>query len=117
MLIGDTELGSLKDNQLTKLRRDKIGFIFQAFNLLPTLTALQNITLPMDITGCPDGGVHPTSQLATTSKPGPSGPGQVDFQVRARSGIPDAPDSGVLTARAWFTPMRLRSKARTEATM
>ncbi|GGW87569.1 ABC transporter ATP-binding protein [Streptomyces caelestis] len=49
--VGDTELGSLKDKQLTKLRRDKIGFIFQAFNLLPTLTALENITLPMDIAG------------------------------------------------------------------
>ncbi|MFI9648924.1 ABC transporter ATP-binding protein [Streptomyces sp. NPDC052040] len=49
--IGDVELGSLKDKQLTRLRRDKIGFIFQAFNLLPTLTALENITLPMDIAG------------------------------------------------------------------
>ncbi|WP_030563733.1 ABC transporter ATP-binding protein [Streptomyces aureocirculatus] len=49
--IGETELSSLKDKQLTKLRRDKIGFIFQAFNLLPTLTALENITLPMDIAG------------------------------------------------------------------
>ncbi|MDG4859190.1 ABC transporter ATP-binding protein [Streptomyces sp. T-3] len=49
--IGDTELGSLKDKQLTQLRRDKIGFIFQAFNLLPTLTAAENITLPMDIAG------------------------------------------------------------------
>ncbi|MET9430066.1 MULTISPECIES: ABC transporter ATP-binding protein [unclassified Streptomyces] len=49
--IGETELGSLKDKQLTQLRRDKIGFIFQAFNLLPTLTAAENITLPMDIAG------------------------------------------------------------------
>jgi putative ABC transport system ATP-binding protein len=49
--IGDTELSSLKDKQLTRLRRDKIGFIFQAFNLLPTLTAAENITLPMDIAG------------------------------------------------------------------
>jgi putative ABC transport system ATP-binding protein len=49
--IGETELGSLKDKQLTQLRRDKIGFIFQAFNLLPTLTARENITLPMDIAG------------------------------------------------------------------
>ncbi|MCX0244243.1 ABC transporter ATP-binding protein [Streptomyces drozdowiczii] len=49
--IGETELGALKDKQLTQLRRDKIGFIFQAFNLLPTLTALENITLPMDIAG------------------------------------------------------------------
>ncbi|MDJ0341310.1 ABC transporter ATP-binding protein [Streptomyces sp. H10-C2] len=49
--IGETELSSLKDKQLTQLRRDKIGFIFQAFNLLPTLTAAENITLPMDIAG------------------------------------------------------------------
>ncbi|MFJ9697686.1 ABC transporter ATP-binding protein [Kitasatospora sp. NPDC101183] len=49
--IGDTEITGLKDKQLTKLRRDKIGFIFQAFNLLPTLNALENITLPMDIAG------------------------------------------------------------------
>ncbi|TDD63604.1 ABC transporter ATP-binding protein [Actinomadura rubrisoli] len=49
--IGDTELTGLKDKQLTRLRRDKIGFIFQAFNLVPTLTALENITLPMDIAG------------------------------------------------------------------
>ncbi|MFI5520526.1 ABC transporter ATP-binding protein [Streptomyces platensis] len=49
--IGDTELSGLSDRQLTRLRRDKIGFIFQAFNLLPTLTAIENITLPMDIAG------------------------------------------------------------------
>ncbi|MFE6743624.1 ABC transporter ATP-binding protein [Streptomyces tubercidicus] len=50
-LIGETELTGLKDKKLTQLRRDKIGFIFQAFNLLPTLSALENITLPMDIAG------------------------------------------------------------------
>lgn len=49
--IGETELTSLNEQQLTTLRRDKIGFIFQAFNLLPTLTALENITLPLDIAG------------------------------------------------------------------
>ncbi|MET9183341.1 ABC transporter ATP-binding protein [Kitasatospora aureofaciens] len=49
--IGDTEITGLRDKQLTRLRRDKIGFIFQAFNLLPTLNALENITLPMDIAG------------------------------------------------------------------
>ncbi|MFD1833406.1 ABC transporter ATP-binding protein [Streptomyces desertarenae] len=49
--IGGTELSSLKEKKLTQLRRDKIGFIFQAFNLLPTLNALENITLPMDIAG------------------------------------------------------------------
>jgi len=50
-LIGETELNGLKDKNLTRLRRDKIGFVFQAFNLLPTLSALENITLPMDIAG------------------------------------------------------------------
>ena len=49
--IGGTELSGLDDRRLTTLRRDKVGFVFQAFNLLPTLTALENITLPMDIAG------------------------------------------------------------------
>ena len=49
--IGDTELTGLSDKQLTRLRRDQVGFVFQAFNLLPTLTAEENITLPADIAG------------------------------------------------------------------
>src|SRR4051812_9900680 len=49
--LGDTEITSLNDRDLTLLRRDRVGFIFQAFNLLPTLTAAQNITLPLDIAG------------------------------------------------------------------
>ncbi|MYU51135.1 MULTISPECIES: ABC transporter ATP-binding protein [Streptomyces] len=49
--IGTTELSTLNDRRLTQLRRDRIGFIFQAFNLLPTLTALENITLPLTIAG------------------------------------------------------------------
>lgn len=49
--LDETEITGLKDKKLTQLRRDRIGFIFQAFNLLPTLTALENITLPMDIAG------------------------------------------------------------------
>ncbi|OLZ64090.1 peptide ABC transporter ATP-binding protein [Streptomyces sp. IMTB 2501] len=49
--IGATELSGLKDRQLTRLRREKIGFVFQSFNLLPTLDALENITLPLDIAG------------------------------------------------------------------
>jgi putative ABC transport system ATP-binding protein len=49
--VGETEITGLKDKKLTRLRRDKIGFIFQAFNLLPTLNAAENITLPMDIAG------------------------------------------------------------------
>jgi len=49
--IGDQDLGELADRELTELRRDRVGFIFQTFNLVPTLTAIENITLPIDIAG------------------------------------------------------------------
>jgi putative ABC transport system ATP-binding protein len=49
--VGELEIGQLDDNGLTKLRRDSIGFIFQSFNLVPTLSALENITLPLDLAG------------------------------------------------------------------
>ncbi|MGW2619302.1 ABC transporter ATP-binding protein [Streptomyces sp. NPDC001500] len=49
--LGDTEITGLKDRELTRLRRDRIGFMFQSFNLIPTLNAAENITLPMDIAG------------------------------------------------------------------
>ena|SRR5579859_2406222 len=49
--IGDVVLSDLTDKQMTALRRDRIGFVFQAYNLIPTLTALENITLPMSIAG------------------------------------------------------------------
>ena len=49
--IDTVELTALDEAALTRLRRDRIGFVFQAFNLIPTLTALENITLPMDIAG------------------------------------------------------------------
>ncbi len=49
--IDGVDLGSLDDKKLTELRRDKVGFIFQSFNLLPVLTALENIELPLKIAG------------------------------------------------------------------
>ena len=51
VVIDGTELANLDDKKLTQLRRDKIGFIFQSFNLLPVLTAEENITLPLKIAG------------------------------------------------------------------
>lgn len=51
VFIGDADLTELGDKQLTLIRRDRIGFVFQAYNLIPTLTAMENITLPMDIAG------------------------------------------------------------------
>ncbi|KZM33883.1 ABC transporter ATP-binding protein [Oerskovia enterophila] len=49
--IGDTEITALGDNELTRLRRDRVGFVFQSFNLLPMFTAEQNITLPIELAG------------------------------------------------------------------
>ena len=49
--IGQTEITKLNDKDLTKLRRDRVGFVFQAFNLLPTLTAEQNILLGLELAG------------------------------------------------------------------
>jgi putative ABC transport system ATP-binding protein len=49
--IGGVDLGSLSDRKLTQLRRDHVGFVFQSFNLIPTLTAAENITLPIRLAG------------------------------------------------------------------
>jgi putative ABC transport system ATP-binding protein len=51
VMVGDQELTVLKDKALTRLRRDEIGFVFQSYNLVPTLTAKENILLPMAIAG------------------------------------------------------------------
>jgi putative ABC transport system ATP-binding protein len=51
VFLGDTDITSLREKELTQLRRDRIGFVFQAFNLVPTLTASENISLPMDLAG------------------------------------------------------------------
>ena len=51
VFVGGTDLGSLSDRELTLLRRDRIGFVFQSFNLVPTLTALENVTLPLALAG------------------------------------------------------------------
>ncbi len=63
--LGDTEITRLRDKPLTLLRRDRIGFIFQSFNLLPTMTAAENIVLPMKIAGRkPD--AHWVAQIVET---------------------------------------------------
>ena len=51
VLIGEVDLGTLSDKELTLLRRDRVGFVFQAFNLVPTLTAYENIVLPDRLAG------------------------------------------------------------------
>jgi putative ABC transport system ATP-binding protein len=51
IVVDGVDLGTLKDKQLTRLRRERVGFVFQAYNLVPTLTAEENITLPLDLGG------------------------------------------------------------------
>jgi putative ABC transport system ATP-binding protein len=51
VVLGDTDLSQLNDKALTRLRRDRVGFVFQSFNLVPTLTAEENILLPLSIAG------------------------------------------------------------------
>ena len=51
VFLGDDEISRLSDKELTRVRRDRIGFVFQAYNLVPTLDALENITLPMSLAG------------------------------------------------------------------
>jgi putative ABC transport system ATP-binding protein len=53
VFIGDVDLTTLDEKRLTLLRREKVGFVFQSFNLVPTLSALENITLPLDLAGKP----------------------------------------------------------------
>jgi putative ABC transport system ATP-binding protein len=57
VFVGDQDLGALTEDELTLLRRDRIGFVFQAFNLVPTLNARENIVLPLSLAGRkPDAG-------------------------------------------------------------
>src|SRR6266568_3550163 len=51
VFVGGQDIGGLDDAGLTRLRRDKIGFVFQSYNLIPTLSAAENITLPADLAG------------------------------------------------------------------
>jgi putative ABC transport system ATP-binding protein len=51
VFLGDTDLSTLSDQALTRLRRERVGFVFQSFNLLPTLTAAENIVLPLKLAG------------------------------------------------------------------
>jgi putative ABC transport system ATP-binding protein len=67
VMVGDQELTVLKDKALTRLRRDEIGFVFQSYNLVPTLTAEENILLPMAIAGRSPDRAWYDSVIATVS--------------------------------------------------
>ncbi len=82
--IGSTALASLKDKELTELRRREVGFIFQAYNLIPTLSAEENIRLPL---------------LLGNSK------GDEAWINRATISLP-LPDGPAISTRAWLAPTR-----------
>jgi len=67
VFLGDDEIGHLSDKALTKVRRDRIGFVFQAYNLVPTLTALENITLPASLAGSKPNGEWLDTVIETLS--------------------------------------------------
>ena len=75
VFIDGVELGSLSDKELTRLRRERIGFVFQSFNLIPTLDALENITLPIDLAG-------------DQGRPGVGRPGRQDRRARRPAQAP-----------------------------
>ncbi|WP_068252619.1 ABC transporter ATP-binding protein [Janibacter corallicola] len=98
VLIGDTDLTALSDKALTLLRRERIGFVFQSFNLLPMLTARQNIELPLSLAGRrtdPDLMAHLTTTLGIEDRldhrPGELSGGQQQRVAVARAlvGEPD----------------------------
>jgi putative ABC transport system ATP-binding protein len=82
VVVAGTQITGLGDDQLTRLRRDRVGLVFQAFNLVPTLTALENITLPLELAG------HP-------ARPGPAGRGG----RHARPRRPAGPQTGAALRR------------------
>jgi putative ABC transport system ATP-binding protein len=112
ILIGDTDLGTLDDKKLTQLRRDRVGFIFQAFNLVPTLTAEENIALPAALAGSKldqpwvdlvvktiglqDRLQHRPNELSGGQQPRPPGP----WPVSPRSSSPTSPPATWIRGRA-----------------
>ena len=81
VLIGDDELSGLDDKAMTLLRRERIGFVFQAFNLVPTLTARENVILPLD----------PGRQEARPGLAGGAGRARWASPTGSRTGRPSCP--------------------------
>jgi putative ABC transport system ATP-binding protein len=92
VLIGDVDLTTLSEKDLTLLRRKSVGFVFQAYNLVPTLTASENITLPLDIAGvepdkawCAEGGDTVGNRDRPTPRPSELSGGQQQRVAGARA--------------------------------
>ena len=98
IFLGDVEISRANEKQLTLIRRDKLGFVFQAYNLIPTLNALENITLPMALAG---------------NKPDPEWLETVVDTVRLGTGSPTGPPSSrVASSSASRSARALAEQAR-----
>ena len=95
VLLGDVDLGTLDDKAMTLLRRERIGFVFQAFNLIPTLTARENILLPLTL-----GGKKPVRALARSWRARSASPTGLRHRPAELSG---GQQQRVATARALVT--------------
>jgi putative ABC transport system ATP-binding protein len=115
VLIGDTDLTTLNDRQLTILRRDSVGFIFQAFNLVPTLSAIENITLPSSLAGRKPDAAWLDTVVATVGlgdrlrhRPSELSGGQQQRVAVARPWPPDPTSSSPTSRRGTSTAARGR---------
>ena len=94
MLLGGTDLGRLSETELTVLRRERIGFVFQSFNLVPALTAAQNVALPLRLAGRRPSAVAVRAALAEVGLHRPGRP-------PAGASSPAASSSGSRSPAPW----------------
>ena len=86
ILLEGTDMATMNDTQRTLLRRRRIGFIFQAFNLIPTLTALENVALPLELDGISESEAQPAShRTARVGRPRPTHEPPTKHDVRRRA--------------------------------
>jgi ABC-type sugar transport system ATPase subunit len=100
--LGDLDLTGLDDRRLTRLRRDRVGFVFQAFNLLPTLTAAENIELPLAIAGRRPTGPSSTGWWTRSGCATASATGQPSCPAASSSG--SRPPAPWPAGRRWCSP-------------
>jgi putative ABC transport system ATP-binding protein len=102
VVVGEVELGALAERERTLLRRDRIGVVFQAFNLLPALTAADNITLPSAIAGRPVDPETLAGLVATLGWSGGWGTGRLHCRAASSSGWP--PPGRCSAIPTWSSP-------------
>jgi ABC-type dipeptide/oligopeptide/nickel transport system ATPase subunit len=108
VLVGDVDLTRLDERRLTRLRRDRVGFVFQAYNLVPTLTALENITLPWTSLAA--------SRTGAGSTPSSARSGSATGSGISRASCPEASSSAPRSRGRWSAGRRSFSPTSRPAT-